>query len=274
MRLLRKIIIGHAFTLFTSSSVAVPLEGLAPLAKINPEISEEHGTPLPPDLAANKYFHEPGTDDIYGHYDTRFFHGPVTYAERTETLRHMMRAYLLFFREKGLDTWIAHGTLLGWWWNGRMLPWDWDIDTQVSGETLMYMADHLNMTRHTYATSIDPPSDLESGAFTKKEREYLLDVNPWSRHRDHGDGMNIIDARWIDTTNGLYIDITGLSELRPNEEPGVWKCKNDHAYRTTDLYPMRESVYEGVPAKIPYAYDRILTEEYQSKALTTTEYEG
>jgi hypothetical protein len=31
-----------------------------------------------------------------------------------------MRSYLLFFAEKGLETWIAHGTLLGWWWNGQV----------------------------------------------------------------------------------------------------------------------------------------------------------
>jgi hypothetical protein len=33
----------------------------------------------------------------------------------------MTRAYLNFFREQGLETWIAHGTLLGWWWNGKVL---------------------------------------------------------------------------------------------------------------------------------------------------------
>lgn len=32
----------------------------------------------------------------------------------------MIRAYLNFFREKEMDTWIAHGSLLGWWWNGKV----------------------------------------------------------------------------------------------------------------------------------------------------------
>lgn len=67
-----------------------------------------------------KYFHEPGGDDILGHYDTRFFHGVVSDAERVDTLRHMIRAYLNFFRENDLETWIAHGSLLGWWWNGKV----------------------------------------------------------------------------------------------------------------------------------------------------------
>jgi LicD family len=206
---------------------------------------------------------EPGGDDILGHYDIRYFKGVVTYEERTDTLSHMVRAYLNMFRETGMETWIAHGTLLGWWWNGKMLPWDWDLDTQVSGSTLDYMAKHYNRTMHHYVSA--------DGAVS---RDYLLDVNPWHWQRDRGDGMNIIDARWIDVRNGLYIDITGLSEVKPEENPGIWSCKNFHNYKTSDLYPMRETMYEGVVAKVPYSYDQILLEEYQSKALVLTEYEG
>lgn len=210
-----------------------------------------------------KYFHEPGRDDYLGHYDVRYFHGRVTEEERGETLKHMMRAYLLAFNEMGLETWIAHGTLLGWWWNGQILPWDWDIDTQVSGATLLYMADNLNRTRYEYVS--------EDGEFT---RAYLLDVNPHARQRERGDGANIIDARWIDTHNGLYVDITGLSELEPDREPGVVSCKNFHKYRTTDLYPMRASIFENVPVRIPFAYNKILIEEYETTALVLNEFEG
>jgi hypothetical protein len=145
----------------------------------------------------------------------------------------------------------------------QMLPWDWDVDTQVSAATLQYLAKNLNRTTHSYIS-----------ADHEVRRDYLLDVNPWSRERERGDGMNIIDARWIDVRNGLYIDITGLSEIHPDQQPGVWSCKNYHRYSTSDLYPMRESTYEGVPAKIPYAYDKILQEEYQYKALVLAEYEG
>ena len=146
----------------------------------------------------------------------------------------------------------------------QMLPWDWDIDTQVSGSTLAFMGEHHNGTMYNYISPDDP--DVE--------RTYLLDVNMASGERERGNGNNIIDARWIDIRNGLYIDITGLSETHPDDNPGVWSCKNYHRYHTTDLYPMRESLYEGVVAKVPYAYDRILTQEYKEKALILTDYEG
>lgn len=70
--------------------------------------------------AEYKYFHEPGRDDILGHYDVRYFKGTVSDEERAVSLTHMTRAYLNFFTENNLETWIAHGTLLGWWWNGKV----------------------------------------------------------------------------------------------------------------------------------------------------------
>lgn len=145
----------------------------------------------------------------------------------------------------------------------KRLPWDWDLDTQVSDATLTYLGEHYNMTTHKYRS--------EDG---KVEREFLLDVGNMIHERVRGDGMNVIDARWIDVTNGLFIDITGLSETHPDSAPGVWSCKNYHRYQTSDLYPMRETMFEGVVAKVPYAYDKILKQEYQEKALVVTEFEG
>ncbi|KAL8921958.1 MAG: hypothetical protein Q9208_005412 [Pyrenodesmia sp. 3 TL-2023] len=212
----------------------------------------------------DKYFHEPGGSELGNHYDSRYHHGIQDYADRKDTQLHMLKAYLTFFNDNRLETWLAHGTLLGWWWNGKMLPWDWDIDTQVSGSTLAYLGKHYNNTHYEYVSKDNP----------SVKRTYLLDVNPASIERERGNGLNIIDARWIDTRNGLYIDITGLSETHPDDRPGEWVCKNYHRYHTTDLYPMRETMYEGVIAKVPYAYDRILTQEYEEKALVLTDYEG
>ena len=142
----------------------------------------------------------------------------------------------------------------------QIMPWDWDIDTQVMDTTLFHLADHFNQTVVQYTTT-DP--DVE--------RRYLLDINPWARQRDRGMGLNIIDARWIDITTGLYIDITGLSRLTA-EKPTEWECKNGHKYQTHDIYPLRRSTFEGVQAKVPFRYDGVLTEEYTKKALTQTQF--
>ncbi|KAI1083983.1 LicD family-domain-containing protein [Whalleya microplaca] len=234
-----------------------------------------------------KYFHEPGTTLELGHYDARYFNGTIAYAEHRAALRHLIRAYLSTFRALGVETWLAHGSLLGWWWNGRIMPWDYDLDVQVTAATMARLALYFNGTLHEYhvpgnkyAGGETPSSDEGSGegdgGKEKEEvhRTYLLDINPHHADLGRGNGANIIDARWIDVSNGMYIDITALAERDPVASPGVWSCKNEHKYRTTELYPMRRSEFEGVPATVPYAFDKILSDEYGPKSLTTTEWAG
>ncbi|GBF59713.1 hypothetical protein TMEN_1671 [Trichophyton mentagrophytes] len=226
-------------------------------------VSETTSRPVKGTLG--KYFDEPGMDDTLRHYDSRFFKGVVEPADRVESLTDMIRAYLQFFHENGLETWIAHGTLLGWWWNGKILPWDWDLDTQVSSNTLVYLGEYLNQTVYNY-TGSKPGS--------RRKRQYLLDVNPASQDRHRGDGQNVIDARWTDISNGIYTDITGISELNYDTEPGVLSDKNFHQYREADIYPLRQSICEGVPASIPFNYIGILAAEYGNASLWRITYEN
>ena len=213
-----------------------------------------------------KYFHEAGNTDQTAHYDIRFFKDLVPYEEHRMNLRLLVRSYLSVFRELGVETWLAHGTLLGWWWNGRIMPWDYDLDVQVSSATLFYLEEKFNRTEHEYHY-------IDELTGKKASKKYLLDINP-SHKLPRLQGKNIIDARWIDVTNGMFVDITGISEREPDTQPGIWSCKNFHRYRTRDLYPMRETEYEGVPATVPYNFDRILTEEYGLSSLVVTEWQG
>lgn len=222
-----------------------------------------------------KYFREPGNNGILGHYDARFFKDLVPYEEHRPALRHLIRSYLLVFRALGAETWLAHGTLLGWYWNGQIMPWDSDLDVQVSSATLDYLGEHFNHTTHEYRYVEDGPEGEGHGeAGAERTKTYLLDINPNHKRRERLDGMNVIDARWIDTDNGMFIDITALAERDPQGRPGIWSCKNYHRYRTRDLFPMRESEFEGVPATIPHKFDRVLWEEYGLKSMVMTIWEG
>jgi hypothetical protein len=49
-----------------------------------------------------------------------FFTQVVDYDTRLDTLQHMVRAWLQMTSNNGIETWIAHGTLLGWWWNAKV----------------------------------------------------------------------------------------------------------------------------------------------------------
>ncbi|KAK7921650.1 hypothetical protein PG985_009672 [Apiospora marii] len=217
-----------------------------------------------------KYFHEPGGGLELGHYDARFFQGQVPYEEHRAELH--------------AETWLAHGTLLGWWWNGQIMPWDYDLDVQVTMTTLHYLGKHFNRTLHTYTyqdnATVTTTADSKNTNTTAQliTNQYLLDINPYYAEPSRQDGRNVIDARWIDTQNGMFIDITALMEQRFADTlgaaPGIWSCKNYHHYPTTDLWPLRRSEFEGVPASVPYGFDPILRGEYGAKSMTSTTWQG
>lgn len=86
----------------------------------------------------------------------------------------------------------------------------------------------------------------------------------------------MIDARWIDTQNGLFIDI---STVRPEHQrraegiEGALMVKDRHHYLERDIFPLRDSFFEGIHVKIPFEYSALLIEEYGEKSLTKTEFE-
>lgn len=208
-----------------------------------------------------KYFQEPD-EGVLAHYDSRFFKDKVEGEEHAKALRNLIRSYVITLRTIGVDTWLAHGTLLGWWWNGKLLPWDNDADVQMAESSLEVLARGYNCTTHVYHYQ-DPDGGLVTG-------NYLLDINP--HHSEmRGDGMNIIDARWIDMSNGMYVDITGLAEREKGN--GTWSCRN-HDYEKKDFFPLKEMVFEGVPALVPFSFEKVLVSEYGEKSMTTTEWEG
>ncbi|KAK5200854.1 mannosyltransferase, partial [Exophiala xenobiotica] len=135
-------------------------------------------------------------------------------------------------------TWLAHGPLLGCHWNQKFLAWDNDIDVQMSIETLAGLAPN-NMSEYRYPV-----------ASADKLRVYPLDINPHSNLVSTQDVANKIDRRWIDTSNGKYIDITtvhvspGKTEQAPFDQ-GVLFSKDGHRFLSEDLFPLEDASFEA-----------------------------
>jgi LicD family len=149
-----------------------------------------------------------------------------------------------------------HGTIS---WRPFAYRRDWDVDMQMDVTSLQTLAEEYNSTIWTAIPA--------SAGIYSEPRDYLLDVNPFWMERVHGDGANFIDARFIDTRNGLYVDITALTELDPRNSPNLVSCKNFHNYRIQDLYPLQETRFEGTKAKVPSNYKGILADEYGKQSL-------
>ncbi|BAE58079.1 unnamed protein product [Aspergillus oryzae RIB40] len=67
-------------------------------------------------------------------------------------------------------------------------------------------------------------------------RTYLLEINPNYVFRSIEDKKNVIDARWIDTSSGLFIDITAVrpdDAKRKKGDTGALMCKDKHHFDET-----------------------------------------
>lgn len=213
-----------------------------------------------------KYFHE---STFNPHYDGRFAEDVLPNDIRLVHLRTLTRTYLSTMHDLGVLTWIMHGSLLGWWWSRSIMPWDSDLDVQVSESGISYLAQYYNMTVHHFRSL--------SGEVGGKGKTYLLEINPHYVDGSTQDSLNVIDARWIDVDTGLFIDITTLRRDRTAESTGDFGkliCKDKHHYLHSEIFPLRDTVFEGMNVKVPYAYSQILEEEYGPEALTETEFEG
>ncbi|KAJ3133944.1 hypothetical protein HK101_004408, partial [Irineochytrium annulatum] len=174
-------------------------------------------------LIDQKFFFE---SKVNPHQDKRFFNGSFY---SNVTLRHNALVGLIdswgrFGEETGTVSWIAHGVLIGWFWNQNLLPWDQDIDYQTSLYHLLALQPYNNTLIHS---------------------RYLLELNPNLLYRQH-QRMNVIDARYIDTLSGLYIDITALVDLEDTTSSGDRvACKSVHRYNYEDLFPLKQTVLEG-----------------------------
>ncbi|GMM36150.1 hypothetical protein DASC09_034750 [Saccharomycopsis crataegensis] len=249
-----------------------------------------------------------------GHYDWRFFNRAIyDDRERNLILHRITKAWLTFAKQVGLKTWLMHGTLLGFHFNGMNMPFDNDLDVVMTMDSLLKLGREYNQTL-IIDTSIKHNMNESLGIGS-----YLLDINPSYLLRSKGNGQNTIDARLIDTYTGLYIDITAIAStldhkfnkrslkhfqqefnqmLDPNYEERiismdtenygrslddklkqlinykhVYNCKNNHFYQFSDIEPLRQVYFEGLEAYIPNGIERILNREY-NKALRKFRYKN
>lgn len=253
----------------------------------------------------DKYFHEArliGTS-VGSHYDWRFFQrAQYSELEHKTVLHRLARAWLRFSRVAGLQTWLAHGSLLGWYWNGMSMPWDDDIDIQMTLRSLHSLARRFNQT-----IVVDCNDDPRiAGAHL-----YYIDVSPHIGNRSLHSTNNVIDARFIDIHTGMYVDITALSiadaqevtsstksavklhavfdpeyavatksaapssslvdeylrrlkdaELRSCKEGQLLSCKSGHFYHVDELVPLFQTHFEGAKAFVPHEFEKVLVREY------------
>lgn len=241
---------------------------------------------------------------VFGdHYDWRFFNGITLHTDaHTIALHRLQKNYLQFCRTHGLVTWIAHGSLLLWYWNGMSFPWDSDIDTQMPIRDLNRLAREFNQTLVVENIGHDYPEGNHDALKLNGMSAYFIDVGNTITHRENGNGNNNIDARFIDIHTGLYVDITGYSVseekaparydyitefdkvMKGNSQVGIsetelnirkqtYNCRNRHFSSLTELSPLVMTVIQNQVGYVPKNFGMMLNNEYNIDGLIENNFE-
>ncbi|CAG9936581.1 unnamed protein product [Clonostachys rosea f. rosea IK726] len=224
-------------------------------------IAERAEVPGEPDFPEYKFMKYQYKED----YQKVLIRGLVqTYLSTFRSLGIQVRAYLNQYPTQPFSNYLKTDLAHAWKfigmvvWPLKIMPWDLDADVQITEADMYFLAAYHNMSTYYFENEEIPEGRL-----------FLLEINPHYKLRETKDRQNVIDARWIDTSSGLYIDITAARYAIGHEKgEGVLFDKNGHEYRDTYLYPLRDTTFEGVSVKIPYSYKEMLAAEYGEKALT------
>ena len=138
---------------------------------------------------------------------------------------------------------LMHGSLIGWYFGKKMLPWDDDIDICIFGNNINKL-----IKLNKYETE-----------------DLILLINPNFLNRNPNDIHNKIDARIISKKIGVFIDITFL--YKSNNNNNIFNCKSPHFYNIKDLIPLKKTTFEDTVAFIPNNYKKCLIQEYGKKVL-------
>jgi LicD family len=198
-------------------------------------------------------------------YDYKF---PLITLHRS--VASLLDAWFRYAELHKIEYWIAHGTLLGWWFGRHIQAWDIDNDIQMSWYQLSTLYE-LFQTEHGHF-------------YQYFEGRYRLDITPsfkW-RHIQEEPYDNFIDAAFYDMTTGAKMDITSFSPVyhtiprtplpqaeQLKSEPvtpftniGARDAFNGHVYNLSDIYPLRKTCFNGYTTWIPARYEKLLKREY------------
>lgn len=231
-----------------------------------------------------KYFGEAYTlgEPLGSKLDYRFFNKDILgeFDLKNIKIQQLMRGWIHFARLAGVNWWLTHSSLIGWYWNGFHLPF------QSRATVQLPIGDLFDKLIPYNQSIIFDYMDSTTGHYGS----FFLDINPFSINGGNDDDgkkkENLMDARFIDMTTGLMLDISGARGFKPEgglkgihreltmgTHKKLKKMIADSKYETIlydkehnftpleEILPLVPVHYDNELAYIPSHYSKILKDE-------------
>lgn len=176
-----------------------------------------------------KFFKEPRG---LPHYDKRYFTHKHSRKQIQDRLRIMFCVLMKFLESYKIKCWLGFGTLLGYYRDKDIIPWDDDIDVNI-----MYGDLFILPTKHSM-------------------NGYIWEVNPYSRPYKH-DGRNSVSARLICIKTGIFIDV-----FSNYIDMGKVIDSGNNKWDVIDVFPIIKTSFLGCETYIPNNIKQVLIDYY------------
>mgnify|MGYP001193543916 CR=1 FL=1 len=163
------------------------------------------------------------------HLDIRYGKDNLSKNSIHSQLKMLLSETVHIFNTVHIPCIIMHGSLIGWYFGQKMLPWDDDIDIVILDEHREKIK-----TLHGY-----------------QNNKILIEVNPVI-DTIHRDPSNIIEARIICKNTGVFIDVTNLSKgnifrIGPSKTNVITKTFTlNKQYITSDTFLFKPLCYRYI----------------------------
>jgi hypothetical protein len=176
-----------------------------------------------------KFFHE-----IKGnsHLDAQYGQITLTKSDIIPELRFLLSELV---KKCECDFVLMYGGLIGWHFNGNLLPWDDDIDLIVLEHDINRFVKYDGM----------------------ETSRWVLKINPNYKNKSKDDVHNKIDARMISKQIGVFIDITFFWNAGES-----FRAKDGNVFQRKHMLPLQRSTFEGQPIWVPNQVDKVLIKRY------------
>jgi phosphorylcholine metabolism protein LicD len=228
-------------------------------------------------ISKSKFFNEKGNNS---HLDSKYGKNQ-NLQEIHRELKKLLKQFTYICSEKEIKPIIMHGSLIGWYFNRRILPWDNDIDIVLTGKSIENLKKLDNFETEKIIIKVNPNSvDRNNDKNNKidarvisKENGVFIDITFLYQSLDNNFKTNII--RYLSTIqnttnpymranyeNKLKYIVKSINRSEPIESSGYVNCKSPHYYNIKHILPLKKEKFEDCDIFLPSNIQECLHQEY------------
>ena len=258
------------------------------------------------------------------HLDIRYGKTNLTKSVIHAKLKELLKQTEYLFNKIHIPCIIMHGSLIGWYFGEKMLPWDDDIDIVILDEHREKLKMLNGFQTNTILIEVSPvidtikrdPSNIIEARIICKKTGVFIDITNLSKgnifhignssnshisktfklytkykHTDHFlfkpvkyPYKDYFDIQYqLNKENEITITVTrkdknsgwGVnlyvygydSDMKPLYSKNTIHCFSPHHYPIKDIYPLKQTTFEGVTVYVPNNVEPVLMSEYGNNVI-------